>query len=75
MTLSKWTHFGYVRGNDARRPKGYARLIRLRQTATLWVGEDGTRWSKVGGWPVPQEKWPVDYLDLGTVKQPQEKKQ
>lgn len=69
MTCSVWTHSGRVRGCDTRRPAGYSRLIRLRQTATLWIGEDGTRWSKHGGWKSPRETRPLDRLDLDTVTQ------
>jgi len=69
MSGSVFTHSGRVRGRDARRPAGYSRLIQLRQTATLWIGEDGTRWSKAGGWKSPREAWPLDRLDVDSITQ------
>jgi hypothetical protein len=57
-----FTHEGYIVGNDARTSKNYRRKVRLRQTKTLWIAEDGSRFNKK--WLVnPGTNWPLYCLE------------
>ena len=52
-----FTHQAYVIGNDARTPKNYRRLVKLRETKKFWVDESGIKFQKsylttVGDWPM-----------------------
>ena len=72
MNSPAFTHYGCVHGCDSRRTPDYSRSIRLRQTRTLWIGEDCTRWRKLDGYRAPLEMRPLDRLDLDSVKPLQE---
>jgi hypothetical protein len=61
------THQGRIIGCDARTPDGYSRLVNLRQTKTLWIDGNGSRWSKKNGYPSPVRRLPPYRLDLTTV--------
>ena len=63
---SIWTHNGRTVGVDNRIPSGYSRLIELRETKTLWIGRDGSKWRKSDGYRPGGGAWP-DKLDLTSV--------
>jgi len=67
MSKPVFTHIGIVVGNDKRRPPGWQRGLYLRETKTFWVGQDGTKWRKRDGAPVPCERFPMDKLDVSTI--------
>ena len=64
--MSAWTHTGRVVGANSTVPAGYTRLIELRETKTLWLGRDGTRWRKADGY-IPASRYPAYQLDLKSI--------
>jgi len=64
-----WTHEGRIVGCDARTPDGYSRLVRLRETKTLWIDANGQKWSKARlGIPAGSNVMPRYRLDLSSVQ-------
>ncbi len=64
---NKFTHTGIVRGNDNRTPPSYYRVIELRETKMFWITKYEKKYRKKNGYPL--NKWPVDRLDLDSIKE------
>lgn len=43
---------GVITGCDNRTPEGYRRVVRLRETAYMWIDPRGERWWKKTGYRV-----------------------
>ena len=60
------THIGQLIGCDARTPDGAKRTVKLRETKTMWVDEQGIKYRKATGYQTG-ERWPMWRLDLSTI--------
>ena len=64
MGKPKYTHAGFI--VSAADESKLLRLVRLRETKTLWVDADGNRWRKTDGIPMTAE--PEGKLDLADIQ-------
>ncbi len=60
----KTTHTGQVIGSSTLYP---SYLANLRETKTMWIEDDGTKWRKING-SQPGIEYPRRRLDVATVK-------
>ena len=65
--MNIWTHTGYVKGVDSRTSGINKKLVKLRETKTLWISQEGLRFSKKLGGYGPGE-WPMWKLETESIK-------
>ena len=63
-----YTHTAYEYGVDARVRSGYKRKVTLRETKTMWISQDGRRYSKKAGGRVFGD-WPLFMIDLESIEE------
>lgn len=61
-----FTKEAYEIGCDARVREGYKRKVKLRETKTMLIGEDGRRYGKNNGFRMFVD-WPMYRLDGETI--------
>ncbi len=64
--MKKLTRKGIVRGCDGKTSKDYNSVVFLRETKLHWMGEHGTKYSKVRNGRMSGD-WPMYRLDLDTI--------
>jgi len=61
----KLTHYGILRGNDARTSQGFREHVPLRETKKFWISGTGNKYRKHGGRAMGE--WPMYRLDIDSI--------
>lgn len=60
------THYGFLKGSDARTQANYKQKVKLRETKNFWVDEYGNKYRKSNGRKT-NSKWAMYYLDVESI--------
>ena len=60
------THYGFLKGSDARTKDNYKQKVKLRETKNFWVDEHKNKYRKSNGRKT-NSKWAMYYLDVESI--------